>query len=276
MIKSSKSEDKNQVHIHLLSQIYPKLSGNNDENIYNIMYEQMFSFLNPINIYYFIIFNLTVILIVPPIIPNYVEFDVSTYFNFVSNLPFSIYYGRSLFGTDRLSSDGNIDLYKLIIPQDSSTQSNLFIVHDFLNLSEHTPSSTNHYIQNLLIMCGSIWLSQLFHPLESKNSVKIVDTTMKQGKLKKIVRIASIVAVIAVWGYFAVMGFANILDYFYLFHKLLFTSFKKILDLKITLFILLFYFHIYFYTIMIIFTIQTYKRRKKYVGNQTIDYNWLS
>ena len=277
-IKSSKSDGKNETSINLLAQIHPEEYQIfiNNENEQNVFYNPILSFINPINVYYYIVFHLTIILIIPYIFPSYVEFYISRFFSFMSNMPYAVYYGRTLFGNDRLKEDEKVNLYNLIIPEDSSTQTNEFIFHEFLNLQDYTPTNVNPYVINLLIMCGSIWLSQQFHPFDSQSAVKITDVNLKAGKIKKIIKIGAICAVFGVWGYFVIVGFINTLDYYYLFHKLLFTSFKKIMDLKIILYIALFYYHIYFYVIMIIYTLQTYKRNKKYVGNAKIEYKWFS
>ena len=106
--------------------------------------------------------------------------------------------------------------------------------------------------------------------------MKIVEVDLKKSKLKKFMKIFAIIAVFAVWGYFIIRGLVLQLDIYYLFHRLLFNNFKRILDVKILIYIILFYYHIYFYVIMGIYTYQTYSKNKKYEGNQKIIYNWFS
>ena len=194
------------------------------------------------------------------------------------NMYYSVYYARSLFGNDLLNpdNDNNIDISKLITPRDISSQRNLFINHDFLNLNDYSPTNVNPYVINLLILCGSIWLAQIFHPFDTQGTVKIVEVDLKKSKLKKFMKIFAIIAVFAVWGYFIIRGLVLQLDIYYLFHRLLFNNFKRILDVKILIYIILFYYHIYFYVIMGIYTYQTYSKNKKYEGNQKIIYNWFS
>ena len=276
-IKSSKSDGKNEVYTNLLAQIHPEefaLSQGKEEQK-NLYYNPVLSFLNPINVYYYIIFNLTIVIIIPLIYPSYVEYKVMSYIGFESNMYNSVYYGRSLFGTDRLEKD-KVDLSKLLIPENSEEQKKLFMIHNYLDLNDYKPTNTNPYMINLLIMCGSIWLSQLFKPFNSQTAVKIVDVDLKKGKLKKIMKIGSIIAVFCIWGYFIVYGLIYLLDLVYLFHGLLFHNFKRILDIKIPSFLLLFYYYIYFYVLMGIYTYQTYAKNKRYVGNQRIEYSWFS
>ena len=276
-IKSSKSDGKNEIYTNLLAQIHPEeyaLSSGKEEPK-NLYYNPVLSFLNPINVYYYIIFNLTIVIIIPLIFPNYIEYSITSYFGFTENMYNSVYYGRSLFGADNiLESDKPVNLTNLMVREDNPDS--LFMVHNPLNLSDYVPTNINPYMINLLIMCGSIWLSQLFHPFNTQGTVKIADVDLKKGKLKKYMRIASIVAVFTIWGCFIIYGLIYELDLFYLFHRLFFNNFRRIFDFKIPLFIGFFYYYIYFYVIMAIYTYQTYTKNKKYEGNQQIVYNWFS
>ena len=279
-IKSSKSDGKNEIYTNLLNQMHPKeyaLNSIKDEKK-NLYYNPVLSFLNPINCYYYIFFHLTIVVIIPLIFPDFVEFYISSYFGFMSNMYYSVYYGRSLFGNGLLNPDnfGNINITKLITPRNITSQRNLFIVHDFLNLNDYVPNNTNPYVINLLIMTGSIWLAQIFHPFDTQGTVKIVEVDLKKSKLKKFMSIFAIIAVFVVWGYFFIRGLIYQFDMYYLFHRLLFNNFKRILDIKVILYIILFYYHIVFYVIMGIYTYQTYSKNKKYKGNQRIVYTWFS
>ena len=150
------------------------------------------------------------------------------------------------------------------------------MMHKYFDLENYNPTNINPYMVNLLIMCGSIWLSQLFHPFNSQTSVKIVDVDLKKGKLKKYMKICSIIAVFGIWGFFIILGLLYQIDLLYLYHKLLFNNIKRLFDVKIPIFIGLVYYHIYFYAIMGIYTYQTYKKNKFYEGKQKIVYNWFS
>ena len=277
-IKSSKSDGKNEIYTKLLEQIHPLSSSDlaslkaDKKNLY---YNPVLSFLNPINVYYYILFHLTIVIIIPLIFPNYIEYYISSYFGFMSNMYYSIYYSRSLFGNDILTNNENLDLSKFIIHRNITNEKKLFMVHDFLNLDDYVPTNVNPYMINLLIMCGSIWLAQLFHPFDTQGSVKIVDVDLKKGKLKKYIKIFAIVAVFGIWGYFFIRGLIYQFDLYYLFHRLLFNNFERILDMKILFYIFLFYYHIVFYVIMGIYTYQTHYKNKKYEGNQRIIYTWF-
>ena len=275
-IKSSKSDGKNEIYTNLLAQIHPEeyaLSSGKEEPK-NLYYNPVLSFLNPINVYYYIIFNLTIVIIIPLIFPNYIEYSITSYIGFMKNMYNSVYYGRSLFGDDDILKSDNVTLENLKVRE--QTPKNLFMVHNPLNLTDYVPTNINPYMINLLIMCGSIWLSQLFHPFNTQGTVKIADVDLKKGKLKKYMKIASIVAVFTIWGCFIIYGLIYELDLFYLYHRLLFNNFRKIFDFKIPIFIGFFYYYIYFYVIMAIYTYQTYTKNKKYEGNQQIVYNWFS
>ena len=277
-IKSSKSDGKNEVYINLLAQIHPEdyaLNNSREDNKKNLYYNPVLSFLNPINVYYYIVFHLTIVIIIPWIFPSYIEYYISSYFGFMPNMYFSVYYARSLFGNNLINKEGDLDLNNLIIHRNVTGQQSLFVKHDFLNLNDYVPTNVNPYVINLLIMCGSIWLAQLFHPFDTQGNVKIVDVDLKKGKLKKYIKIFAILAVFGIWGYFIVSGLLYELDLYYLCHRLLFNNFNRIIDVKVLFFILLFYYHIVFYVIMIIYTYQTYAKNKKYEGNQRIVYTWF-
>ena len=275
-IKSSKSDGKNEVYTNLLAQIHPEeyeinLGKDDKKNLY---YNPVLSFLNPINVYYYVIFHLTVVIIIPLIFPNYIEYYITSYFSFMPNMYFSVYYARSLFGKGILTPD-NINLDNFIIHRNITNQKKLFISHDFLNLNDYVPTNVNPYMINLLIMCGSIWLAQLFHPFDTQGTVKIVDVDLKKGRLKKYMKIFAIVSVFGIWGYFIIRGLIYQFDLYYLFHRLLFNNFERIFDMKILIYIILFYYHIVFYAIMGLYTYQTFSKNKKYEGNQRIIYTWF-
>jgi len=275
-IKSSKSDGKNEVYTNLLAQIHPEeyeinLGKDDKKNLY---YNPVLSFLNPINVYYYVIFHLTVVIIIPLIFPNYIEYYITSYFSFMPNMYYSVYYARSLFGKGILTPD-NINLDNFIIHRNITNQKKLFISHDFLNLNDYVPTNVNPYMINLLIMCGSIWLAQLFHPFDTQGTVKIVDVDLKKGRLKKYMKIFAIVSVFGIWGYFIIRGLIYQFDLYYLFHRLLFNNFERIFDMKILIYIILFYYHIVFYAIMGLYTYQTFSKNKKYEGNQRIIYTWF-
>jgi hypothetical protein len=275
-IKSSKSDGKNEVYTNLLAQIHPEeyeinLGKDDKKNLY---YNPVLSFLNPINVYYYVIFHLTVVIIIPLIFPNYIEYYITSYFSFMPNMYYSVYYARSLFGKGILTPD-NINLDNFVIHRNITNQKKLFISHDFLNLNDYVPTNVNPYMINLLIMCGSIWLAQLFHPFDTQGTVKIVDVDLKKGRLEKYMKIFAIVSVFGIWGYFIIRGLIYQFDLYYLFHRLLFNNFERIFDMKILIYIILFYYHIVFYAIMGLYTYQTFSKNKKYEGNQRIIYTWF-
>ena len=137
-IESSKSDGKNEVHTNLLAQIHPEeyslASGKEEPK--NLYYNPVLSFLNPINVYYYVIFHLTIVIIIPLIFPNYIEFYVVSYIGFMSNMYYSIYYGRSLFGNDLLKENKKIDLHNFIITEitKDSSRKKLFIMHKYFDL----------------------------------------------------------------------------------------------------------------------------------------------
>ena len=279
-IKSSKSNGKNEIYTNLLAQIHPEEYALNnteeeeDENK-NLYYNPVLSFFNPINVYYYIVFHLTIVIILPSIFPSYVEININSYFGFMSNMYYSVYYARSLFGNDILNKD-NIDLNNLIIHRNVTNMKNLFIRHEFLNLNDYVPSNTSPYVFNLLIMCGSIWLAQFFHPFDTQGAVKIEDVDLKKSRIKKFVKGLAIFLVFCIWGIFIINGLLFEIDAFYLFHRLIHNSSKRILDVKIIFYVILFYYHIVFYVIMIAYTCKIYVKNKRYQGNQRIVYAWFS
>ena len=139
-IKSSKSDGKNEVYTNLLAQIHPEefalpLGQEEQKNVY---YNPVLSFLNPINVYYYLIFHLTIVIIIPLIFPDFIEYYLRSYLGFMPNMTFSVYYGRSLFGTDRLNSTEIEDLSKLIVGNKTLYPiSKLFMLHNYLDLTDY-------------------------------------------------------------------------------------------------------------------------------------------
>ena len=147
-IKSSKSDGKNEVYTNLLAQIHPEeyaLNTNEDDEKKNLYYNPVLSFINPINVYYYIVFHLTISIIMPSIFPSYTEIYISSYFGFMPNMYYSIYYARSLFGK-KLLEENNLNLENFIILRNVTNRENFFIRHDFLNLNDYVPTNTNPYV----------------------------------------------------------------------------------------------------------------------------------
>ncbi len=198
-VNSASSNGKNEIYINLLKQLHPdencELQKDNEPSI-NAYFNPVLSLLNPINVYYYIIFNLTVVLIIPSIFPNYTEYKISSYFGFISNLRYSVYYARSLFGLDYLTKSGHMSLDRFYVPKTITEEylKKRFIMYKPLDLTNFEPSNVNPYMKNLSVMCGLIWLSQLFHPFDKQNNVKIVEVEIEKTKVKKIVKIVAKIA----------------------------------------------------------------------------------
>ena len=239
-----------------------------------IFFNPTLSFLNPIMVYYYFIFHLTVILILPLIIPNFLAYKVSTYFGFNSNLFYSIYYHRSNIGQINIT---NLNYTKLKTFELPSEESFPFLFHPSLNLAyEENKGSSNPYVINLCFMCCCIWISQYFKPFDQGRNVKIEDRNITKSNKKKMLNYLVTCSLFIVWIFFLIWGVLHTFDYLYLFHKLLFYNFKKVADLRISICICLFYVHIYFYIIMIMHTIEFKNKNKNYKGPLLKDFSFLS
>ncbi len=239
-----------------------------------IFFNPTLSFLNPIMVYYYFIFHLTVILILPLIIPNFLAYKVSTYFGFNPNLFYSIYYHRSNIGQINIH---NLNYTKLKTFESPSEDSFLFLFHPSLNLAyEENKGSSNPYVINLCFMCCCIWISQYFKPFDQGRNVKIEDRNITKSNKKKMLNYLVTCSLFIVWIFFLIWGVLHTFDYLYLFHKLLFYNFKKVADLRISICICLFYIHIYFYVIMIMHTIEFKNKNKNYKGPLLKDFSFLS
>lgn len=256
----------------LIDNIISEINTSNSLEQKQIFFNPTLSFLNPIMIYYYIIFHLTSIIILPIIIPSFINYKVKTYFGFTTNLFYSIYYYRSNYGKfDNLNNTNYITSNK------TSDENFFFFFHKSLDLAlEENQGISNPYVPNLCFMCCIIWISQYFKPFDQGRNVKIEEKNVTKTNKKKILNFLVTCSLFAVWIIFFIWGIINTFDYLLCFHKLIFYKPKKMLDLRISIVLFLFYYHIYFYVIMIMHTIEFKNKNKNYHGPLLKSFSFLS
>jgi hypothetical protein len=256
----------------LIDNIISEVNTSNSLEQKQIFFNPTLSFLNPIMIYYYIIFHLTSIIILPIIIPSFINYKVNTYFGFTTNLFYSIYYYRSDYGKFANFNNSNCITYNKTINDNF-----YFFFHKSLDLvTEENEGIANPYVPNLCFMCCTIWISQYFKPFDQGRNVKIEEKNVTKTNKKKMINFLVTCSLFIVWFLFLIWGVINTFDYLLCFHKLVFYKFKKIFDLRISIVIFLFYYHIYFYVIMIMHTIEFRNKNKNYHGPLLKNFSFLN
>ena len=264
-IKTQKVNGTTTSAENLISQI----NENDEESSINtnnkkkpIFINDVLSFLNPINSFYYLIFHLTIVVIIPIIYPDFVEYKINNYYyGIVPNLFSSVYYYRSDYGKDDF--ENTIDLDNFIITYDNKKKKS-FLSHKSLDFSSYSPKNLNPYMINLIVMISSIWISQIFRPFDLDKNVQIKEINVKVNKFTYFFKIYFIpYSLFGLWLFGLGYGMYYLLDYIYLFHRYLFFNKKKLFDYQISGFLILFYYHIYFYALSFYYVIETlYKNNK--------------
>ena len=256
----------------LIDNIISEINTSNSLEQKQVFFNPTLSFINPIMIYYYVIFHLTSIIILPIIIPSFINYQVKTYFGFTTNLFYSIYYYRSNYGKFNNFNNSNCITYNKTVNNNF-----YFFNHKSLDLvTEENEGISNPYVPNLCFMCCTIWISQYFKPFDQGRNVKIEEKNVTKTNKKKMINFLVTCSLFFVWILFFMWGVINTFDYLLCFHKLVFYKFKKIFDLRISIVIFLFYYHIYFYVIMIMHTIEFKNKNKNYHGPLLKNFSFLN
>ena len=264
-IKTQKVNGTTTTAENLINQI-----NENDEessiNINNkkkpIFINPVLSFLNPINFFYYIIFHLSIVVIIPTIYPDFVEYKINNYYyGIVPNLFSSVYYYRSDYGKDDFENTNDLDNF--IITNENKKKKS-FLSHKSLDISSYSPRNLNPYMINLIVMISSIWISQFFKPFDLDKNVQINEINVKKNKFIYFFKIYFIpISLSGLWLFGFGYGMYYLLDYIYLFHRYLLFNKKKLFDYQISGFLILFYYHIYFYTLSFYYAFETIYKNKK-------------
>lgn len=91
----------------------------------------------------------------------------------------------------------------------------------------------------------------------------------KESKLKSYLNLGVVFILFLIWGTFLSFALVTFLDYFYLFHGLIIFSFIKITDPFILVFLIVFYYHVYLYALMSIYTFRIIYKNKQYEITQS-------
>ena len=165
----------------LIDNIISEINTSNSLEQKQVFFNPTLSFINPIMIYYYVIFHLTSIIILPIIIPSFINYQVKTYFGFTTNLFYSIYYYRSNYGKFNNFNNSNCITYNKTVNNNF-----YFFNHKSLDLvTEENEGISNPYVPNLCFMCCTIWISQYFKPFDQGRNVKIEEKNVTKTNKKK-------------------------------------------------------------------------------------------
>lgn len=215
-------------------------------------YNPVLSLLNPKNIFNYIVFQLTVIIILPILYPTFSDLKINVYYGFRPNMFNSVYYSRSYFGQRDFQPNANPTFVVNGIQNITGLYN--FTSHERIEDAINSHASFNPYFTNLAFLAISVWVAQYFKPFDTGKMV--IRDRLKMTKWKIFKKIFVIAVLFSAWGFLFGIGLLNAGDYIFLFHCLVFMDVRKLLDPKITVTICVFYYHIFFYALMIIYTIQ--------------------
>lgn len=226
-----------------------------------ILFDPSLSLLTKENIFNFCIFHATYLLIIPFLFPNLLDYVVNDYIGFRNNFFSSVYYYRSNFGQIDFESNPNF-----LGKEELSAK---FILHHYDDFMKYTPSQINHYLLNLSFLCCSVWVSQYYNVFNTKQIGTSTMEKKKESKLKSYLNLGVVFILFLIWGTFLSFALVTFLDYFYLFHGLIIFSFIKITDPFILVFLIVFYYHVYLYALMSIYTFRIIYKNKQYEITQS-------
>jgi hypothetical protein len=203
-------------------------------------------------IYYYIVFHLSTLFILPLFYKTYNDIKTSECLGFSDNYFNSYFHDRSFISK---SQENNYDLYAKTYRDFTVEKRNMFLIHSPNMLSSDVASYS--YVYNILFICIMVWMSNIFYnsiftkknvslPVEEKSLVKIITTT----------------SLFLIWGFFIIYGLIDFIDITSLYHRLVFYNFMKIIDPLIFSHIFVTYWNIYFF-IYLIWVNLIYRRKKR-------------
>lgn len=233
------------------------------ENMYTIFKlkdkNDLLNFVSWKYFFYTVIFNLTVLLILPSFISK--SYDLR--FNYC--LGFDAVYFNSFFYDRKFLEASSAEISKVNIYasskyDESDVKNYVFLDHTKLDFNDDFYFA---FAKNVIFMSVVIWISGVFN-IFNQNLFVISKDMKKSQKIKNIVWI---VFVILCWGYLLFYGLLDTLDSVIFYHKLVFHETVNLFTLNSLVFLISFYFYVYIYAFLIcfffIFKIKQIKRKVK-------------
>jgi hypothetical protein len=209
---------------------------------------------SPKFIYYYIVFNLSTLFILPLFYKTYNDIKTNECLGFSSNYFNSYFHDRSFISK---SQEKSYDLYAKTYQNFTAEKRNMFFIHKPNMLSSDVVSYS--YVYNILFMCVMVWMSNIFY-----NSIfaKKSSSLRLDSDEKSLVKILTTTFLFFIWVVFLIYGFIVFIDITSLYHRYVYYNFRKILDPSIFSFIFVTYWNIYFY-IYLIWVNLVYRQKKQ-------------
>lgn len=192
------------------------------------------------NVYVFydsVIFELTLLVIIPSLYYQLSEFEINDFFMCKRFSLFAVLLNRLNISKSYIT----LKKYKDIVDYTS-------------------PPKINPYCINMLFLSTFVWFSDYFNLFKSDNDKKSAARShIVEKKRKKIAKILLFMLFLSFWVFFLFNGILYVVDFAKMYHLIIYKDFSLLSHYKISIFILTLYYHIFYYISMIIFTFYSNK-----------------
>jgi hypothetical protein len=204
----------------------------------------------------YIIFHLTVLLILPTLYRTYTDFS----FNFCFSMD-RVYYNAVLFDRKFLFTKQSEDLQIYTKTEYNTSDDYKDHLFFFNNRSFINDPPENTYVLNIALLCVVVWICQI-------NSIFGGDVVKKPlTRRRKIWRVISYILLYLFWLFFLGIGLLDLINQITLYYGLIFHNGVNLGNIYIIKSMIVFYSQIYFYIIFILVSIKK-RRLKKEINNK--------
>ena len=192
------------------------------------------------NVYVFydsVVFELTLLVIIPSLYYQLSEFEINDFFMCKRFSLFAVLLNRL------------------------NVSKNYITLHKYKDIVDYTsPPKINPYCINMLFLSTFVWFSDYFNLFKSDNDKKSeVNSYIVEKKRIKIAKILLFTLFLSFWVFFLFNGIVYVIDFTKMYHLIIYKDISLLSHYKISIFILTLYYHIFYYISMIIFTFNSNK-----------------
>lgn len=198
-------------------------------------------------IYSFIVFNFSILFIVPYLYSNLYDLSLAHCYGFPNNYFNSYFFDRKFLYEKEISE---LNVYTEIY-HEKFRNNDIFFLHNSSILKELSQSS---YVKNILFLTLMVWLAGSTDVLNKPGNTPW-DSQESTNKSKSKIGIYLFNLIIyTIWLIYLFYGIVNYFDDFEYFHRLIFYNFSNILNWKVMHFFISNYVNLYFYAYIITYS----------------------